>query len=135
MAENTLFIGIQIEQPEGIGDNDYVVVLIDPNPDDRHTPKLRITAGGRVDDHLRKEKTATVASAYRSAAKRSDRTWSVELAISLKALGTEPGTSRIGFNLGWASSQGPIESLAFWQPLAEHNADSFGALIIEGDPP
>ena len=64
------------------------------------------------------------------AVRRFDDHWSVEMAIPLDKIGWDGNERRIGFNVWRGRVRDHITSRAIWQPLLEHDDDSFGALLL-----
>lgn len=124
-----------VARDEYVEDEDHFVVFIDADPESKGYARMAINASGSVQDREMgtgrpQEEEIAWNGMGEAVVHRFDDGWTVEAVISLPALGWNPETRRIGINF-WRGRVRDFETAkAIWQPLLEHDNDSFGSLYL-----
>jgi hypothetical protein len=147
-ADGTLYIAAAVEEPDMVGqsrrvierddyveDEDHLVIFIDADPETRGYARIAVNAAGTLNDRLvatskSQEEEISWDGVSEVAAEQGENTWRVEMAIPLKDLGWDGETRRIGFNIWQGRARDHKVSRRHWQPLLEHDVDSFGVLVL-----
>lgn len=147
MVNDTLYLGADMTERDMAGqpsskqgrdgfleEGDHLVIWLNGNPETPPYVKVVINADGAVWDRwVRSGDTREAELAWNGiqtvAVAKSDAGWTVEMAIPLAEIGWT-GADRIGFNIARGRWRSQLQRI-YWQPLLEHDTDSFGALLLE----
>ncbi len=127
--------GSRVTRDEYVEEEDHFVVFVDVDPQSKGYARMAINGAGAVQDRevgtgKPQEEEIAWNGMGEAAVHRFDDRWTVEMVISLPALGWDPETKKIGINF-WRGRVRDFEtSRAIWQPLLEHDNDSFGYLYL-----